>query len=39
VDTLGYPLALAITSAKKQDRVRQLAAALQAATGETDKVA
>jgi transposase len=41
VDTLGHLLALAVTSAKEQDRdqVRQLAADMQAATGETVDVA
>jgi transposase len=41
VDTLGYLLALTVTSAQEQDRdqVRQLAADVQAATGETVEVA
>jgi transposase len=41
VDTLGHLLALAVTSAKEQDRdqVRQLAADMQAATGEAVEVA
>ena len=41
VDTLGHLLALVVTPANQQDRahVTELAAALQAATGETVKLA
>lgn len=41
VDSLGYLLALAVTSAKENDRamVKQLAAEIQAATGESVEIA